>query len=535
MEKLQDFADKNLRVVLFSGEGDSLHQIFDCIMQGPYSKVELWARGSERELPVPSWARDAGGLGLSRDMDLPCIGSKLKGDLEPPFTCGGDTRRSIIKSFVRDYINGGGEENNGNTHAEELIRERIKELREVWSDEGNYRCLCADGTRHSLGCCSMRPTKAADDPSICVGENFYENTNASGSSCSNNFVPDNLSLSFDEISGDDVIRKIISRIPGFLKGIFTDNSAKAFKRYNDPKVPESWVWEKTSMGELARSEGIYASYAPIVNYSSGEVGSPFRNERSIWYMCAGLVSQVMMTMPMSPISIAENGGGDDATTATWTASTVRKLESLRFDPSIGRKKLVREGEEESPSSASFFKSNLELYVEKLLSDSFSEASTFWHYAIRHVPSESLVCSGDYRSRVKRGVMRFATSGSNIGAAVGLSGRVPDFKMHGYSAFPLGGVNHECFCGWESSSSSSCSPPPEVCLAITNRSSSSCDYKISDQASWVDRALRVWGKGWPCPDMDISDSWGIATNTRAQVSKSLRRDSSCYSSCYQLTN
>jgi hypothetical protein len=105
-------------------------------------------------------------------------------------------------------------------------------------------------------------------------------------------MPPAFSLSFDEISGDDVIRKIISRIPGFLRGIFTDDSAKAFKAYNDPEVVKSWKWEDSSMGELARSDGIYSSYSPIVNYSSGEVGSPFRNERSIWYMCTGLISQV---------------------------------------------------------------------------------------------------------------------------------------------------------------------------------------------------------------------------------------------------
>jgi hypothetical protein len=97
---LENYANKNLRVILFSGEGDSLHQIFDCIMQGPYSKVDLWARGSGKELPVPSWARDAGGLGLTRDMDLPCIGSKLKGDPEPPFTCGGDTRSEPFFTLI---------------------------------------------------------------------------------------------------------------------------------------------------------------------------------------------------------------------------------------------------------------------------------------------------------------------------------------------------------------------------------------------------------------------------------------------------
>ena len=33
LEKLREYANNNLDVVLFSGEGDSLHQVFDCIVQ----------------------------------------------------------------------------------------------------------------------------------------------------------------------------------------------------------------------------------------------------------------------------------------------------------------------------------------------------------------------------------------------------------------------------------------------------------------------------------------------------------------------
>lgn len=88
-------------------------------------------------------------------------------------------------------------------------------------------------------------------------------------------------------------------------------------------------------------------------------------------------------------------------------------------------------------------------------------------------------------------------------------------MNGYSAFPLGGVDHECFCGWEYSSNF-CIPPSEVCLGVTN--SSSCPYKLSDQEVWVSNALKMWSNsnGWSCPDMDLSDSWGIVTNNHAQV-------------------
>ncbi len=44
LTKLENFTDPNLEVVLFSGEGDALHQIFDCIMLGPMARVDFWDR-----------------------------------------------------------------------------------------------------------------------------------------------------------------------------------------------------------------------------------------------------------------------------------------------------------------------------------------------------------------------------------------------------------------------------------------------------------------------------------------------------------
>lgn len=84
-----------------AGEGDSIHQIFDCMVLGPHSRVNFWDQGAAKDLEVPFWARDSSEEGIDRTMDLPCFGSKLKGDYVPPFTCGSDTRRSIIKYFVR--------------------------------------------------------------------------------------------------------------------------------------------------------------------------------------------------------------------------------------------------------------------------------------------------------------------------------------------------------------------------------------------------------------------------------------------------
>jgi hypothetical protein len=106
-------------------------QIFDCIVMGPMSRVDFWDRGVAKDLEVPFWARDTSEMGVDRSMDLPCFGSKLKGDYDPPFTCGSDTRRSIIKYFVRDYIN---KDSTGNTLTEQLVQKRIAQLKEAWKD-----------------------------------------------------------------------------------------------------------------------------------------------------------------------------------------------------------------------------------------------------------------------------------------------------------------------------------------------------------------------------------------------------------------
>lgn len=148
LQSLLDFADDNLNVLLFSADGDMLHQAFDCFVLGPYSRVDFWPSGGG-ELPVPSWARDASGEGKTRRLDTPCTLDKLDGDTLPPFTCGSATRRAMIKSFVRDYIN---DRERGNLAVEKLVREKVAKLLVVWNDTSLYGCDCPSGG-NSPTCC----------------------------------------------------------------------------------------------------------------------------------------------------------------------------------------------------------------------------------------------------------------------------------------------------------------------------------------------------------------------------------------------
>lgn len=432
-------------------------------------------------------------------MDLPCIGAKLKKDFEPPFTCGGDTRRSIIKTFVRDHINKRG---SGSSQTNELIRARIAVLKKAWSDTSGYSCLCQDGATHSLLCCTIHRRGAENvlDSTGCE-EGSYEKSKAGDAPCQDNFLPPNLNISFDEISGDDVIRKITEKIPVFLREVFTDNDAKAFRSWNDPATSRSWAWEQVGLGEAARSNFLYTSHRPITNFSVEEVGSPFKHSKSMWYTCAGLISQVMMTMPMAGLRV----DGQD----TWTASSVLSLLHLKFDPAASRSK---------GSSAA---SSTEEYVEKLLSDSFSESSTFWHYAARHAPSESLACEIPDPKQFRNRSFLFEDNLRMGSRAPGFNGTAPPIPMHGYAAFSLGTATSGCFCGWPrtGAAAAACTPPAEVCLHLFGERA--CTYNIrEEQADIAWNLTRSWVPGWACPEMDLSDAWGVATNTYVSQSSFL---------------
>lgn len=103
---------------------------------------------------------------------------------------------------------------------------------------------------------------------------------------------------------------------------------RAFQQYNYGS-PSRWDWIQSGLGAIARDEGLFTTYRPIMNYTEEEAGFPFRFERSIWWMCTGLLSQVMFTMPMRRAHVGEGW--------MWTAASVLALRAskhLRFDPTL---------------------------------------------------------------------------------------------------------------------------------------------------------------------------------------------------------
>jgi hypothetical protein len=278
-----------------------------------------------QDLEVPFWARNASEVGLDRSMDLPCFEPKLKGDYNPPFTCGSDTRQSIIKYFVRDYINheakgqASGHPSSSTTDAadkdtpgiislaEQLMREQIAKLKAAWSDVRKYDCECPPPDpaapiwppppqEYSLACCRSYDNEDDNNnnnnhsPLVCT---CLDGETESSACCFNNFLPKSLDVLFDEIPADDVVRKVISQVGPYLKTIFTEPKNQAFKKYNDPAKVARWNWINAGMAQSAtKASGLYSTRDPIMYYNGSEAGYLFRQDATLWETCAGLVSQV---------------------------------------------------------------------------------------------------------------------------------------------------------------------------------------------------------------------------------------------------
>ena len=128
-----------------------------------------------------------------------------------------------------------------------------------------------------------------DEPCTCLdGEESFaccEN--------GNNFLPPALTVLFDEIPADEITSTIADLIEPYLKRIMTMPGNQAFKKHNDPKKVEKWDWIAQGMGESAvKASGLYSTRDPIMHYNASEAGFPFRQDATIWDMCAGLVGQV---------------------------------------------------------------------------------------------------------------------------------------------------------------------------------------------------------------------------------------------------
>ncbi len=218
----------------------------------------------------------------------------------------------------------------------------------------------------------------------------------------------------------------------------------------------------------------------------------------------------MFTMPLAPLVVNKTSGD-----WMWTAASVLALRTpkLQFDPVLDINFDVPDNENVKNSGLSM----LERYVSKLLEASFDDSPLFWHYAMRHVPSPSLVCARDYYSSLWR---RNSTITFVNDARVPSDAQNPDIlqsvspttsiPVHGYSAFPLGAAKSMCFCGWPALPGTLCRIPNATCVALGFKT---CAYDPGTQEgqdilATVVEAWATHAQDWECPELDLSDAWGI---------------------------
>lgn len=177
-------------------------------------------------------------------------------------------------------------------------------------------------------------------------------------------------------------------------------------------------------------------------------------------------NQVMFTMPLHPLTIHDEDG--QASHEMWTVASVLALRTpaLQFDP-------THPADFDGADDVNGL-SMLERYVDKLLGLSFAESSLFWHYAMRHVPSESLACAKEEPVQALRNkkINFFNDPFPNeIPDLPNVSAAVPPVPMHGYAAFSIGAASSTCFCGWEKNGAT-CTIPAGICSDLQLPS---CEY------------------------------------------------------------
>ena len=150
-----------VEAILFSADGDFIHDLLDCVFMGPYSRVEMLPCDAGGLTDCPYYSRDPNS-GMSRNFTS-CGTEELEGDDDLPFTCGSPARRALIKYFYRNYShlldgNSGLQQN-----VTELMRKRLKELEANYTNTSSYGCYDP-----STGSCRPEACSAANGFTPCT-------------------------------------------------------------------------------------------------------------------------------------------------------------------------------------------------------------------------------------------------------------------------------------------------------------------------------------------------------------------------------
>jgi len=210
---------------------------------------------------------------------------------------------------------------------------------------------------------------------------------------------------------------------------------------------------------------------PVVYYD--EIFYPFKS--TFWAHCTGLLQQAMWTLPLDRSTGKPKGMPSE------------------YDPI--------NGQSQSPNLT-----YIEDFIQTLTQAAYVDSPIYWHYSVRHTPSQSEVC--------KRTVPRRP----NTSATFSVGANAP--ALLGFSSMTLGGLGGtDCYCGWWNTSSQ-CRIPDALCTALVQILgftriclAQKQLYNASDHLTVLAAIQTLVSQQpsaavYPCPSLQISDHWGF---------------------------
>ena len=490
-------------VALFSADGDLIHTFVDCMFLGPYSRVDYRAVDEAGVLSPIHWSRDEGREGgLSRNF-TPCYGDGVMyGDHRLPFTCGSPVRRSIIKYFLRDYIQQ--QQQSATTggalglksNITRLIRSTVDAVYANYTSMGSWGCMDPATGRCSLDACQLK---------------------------GNGFAPC-LTSSY-EVSKESMSGYVVDTLLGLLEPYYAhvQGSTLPWSAYHNvsapaPAAPAPAQWGRDpAMASAAADLSHFSAAAPAITaYSAQEAYSmPSPDEaraqpdldllESPWGVCMALLGQQASTLPLlgaAPGGFVDDGGVDLARRADRIAAARNMTQAA-----------MRSG---SP------------FV--------------WHRGRRHAPSHSAVCASPSKRSSKptpHAQARLRIKGSSLlttaGGFVIRQDEGRSLPLFGFLSRTLGeaGSGAMCVCALDHPTvSGMCQVTPDTCASLppgacpgtlgaacsSNQAGGSGGgggaYLLQDAAGVLGCLVNLsttttpGGGGVRCPELGPSDLWGL---------------------------
>jgi len=277
LEELQEYSNSNLQAIVFSAEGDIIHQLMDCVFMGPYARMDYWPVPrcdesiSEDCLVGPYWSRDDKG-GKSRNIDVQnCNAAK-----EIPFTCGSPTRKAMVRDFIKQYLETG---QGGAEIVTQMVQEWISNMSRIWSDPLSFSCNCTD--------------------------------------CCRGFLPKHLAEVNLQIPTNNIINALGKRMKLFH--MYSMQSAEPwFKELNSDEL-KKYNWKLSAGSKKVAKLGLYDPTSPTLEYDETNALSPpsIMGGVNLWRICHSALKQIMFTLPVNAdgslkdVKIGFSGGGPD--------------------------------------------------------------------------------------------------------------------------------------------------------------------------------------------------------------------------------